>query len=87
MKNSKIKNPDSNQLGQLYSGVSQSTICKVMQKAGYKYKNLFNILGQFSIFQKLELGYFHNYPSDISRKQFEKIRPSLGAVRQKTTPS
>ena len=34
---------------------------------------LFNILGWFSILQKLELEYFHNYPGDISRKQFEKF--------------
>ncbi len=28
----------------------------------------------------------HNYPSDITRKQFEKIRPILESARKKTRP-
>ena len=28
----------------------------------------------------------HSYPSDISRKQFEKIRPFLESARKKTKP-
>ncbi len=28
----------------------------------------------------------HSYPSDISRKQFDKIKPLLESVRKKTRP-
>ena len=29
----------------------------------------------------------HNYPSDITREQFEIIRPDLEAAKRKTRPS